>query len=212
MPEEAGARADSGEAAGARGAGLARMASTEKEDARGRGARDLPGSARGPGAGEQPERGHWAWSLAGLGMAWPWPGRRRGQRERRGRAPCKGEKDLLASERPSLGRGLFNLAGGAGMGGVGRAGRGRAAFSPAEPGPAIHCALWTPSSPGRGEPKGARRQGPHSLVPSAFEGAHPVRCWGGAWSLAGDRGRATPPRGAPRPLLILDAEAPARFT
>lgn len=150
------------EAAGARGSGLARMASTEKEDARCRGARDLPGSAGGPGAGEQPERGDWGWSLAGLGMASPWPGRRPGQREGRGRPPCTlqlGER-LAGLEAPGSGRVLLYSAG--------RGGAGGRPF-PCGPGGA------SGGLRGPGSPRYAlrARQGPCSLGSYEFENAHP---------------------------------------
>lgn len=70
MPSLAAAQADtaSGAVAGGRRAGLARMASTEKDESRRPGARGVPGPAlRCWGAGEPPERGGWSGASGGVG-------------------------------------------------------------------------------------------------------------------------------------------------
>lgn len=122
------AETDSGEVVGARGSGLARMASTEKEDARRPGARGGPGFAEpggragDAGPGERLER--WGWTPApergscrqsrgpGLGIARPLLGRAQegelgplgcGQRGRRGRTPALNKgASLVGQERSQL--------------------------------------------------------------------------------------------------------------
>lgn len=120
MPSVAAARGGTagGEAVGARRAGLARMASTEKDDSRRPGPRGVPGPAgRRWGAGGSPESGGWSRAPGGvggrrprgtgLGMARPPPDRAQGAEPgpvggRAGSARGEGEYPTMRETRRSV--------------------------------------------------------------------------------------------------------------